>query len=98
MKVVPYDDIVIVTGHAGTGGEYRAPVHGEQTYDILVSGATGGAPIMAAWWAPYDNIKDITSIRELRVDVAEPDHINLVIGAYNEDNHITRIRVYLMTQ
>ena len=68
MRIVSTGKIVIYTGEDGNPNtEYRAPDNGQQTYNINVNEITGGTTVLAPWWAPYDNIKDLTSIAQILV-------------------------------
>jgi hypothetical protein len=98
MKVVSTGKIVIYTGDAGNpSSEYRAPDNGQQTYYINVNEITGGANVLATWWAPFDNIGDLTSISQIAVNPAGTQ-VALTTGAYNAQGHRLRIILYVMTE
>jgi hypothetical protein len=96
MRVVSTGKIVIYTGEDGNPNtEYRAPDNGQQTYLISVSEITGGGTILATWWAPYDNIGDLTSFAQILV-APSGTQVALTVGAYNTQGHRMRIVLYVM--
>ena len=96
MKIVSTGKIVIYTGNDGSPStEYRAPNNGLQTYTINVNEITNGESVLAAWWAPYDNIKDLSSLNQIAVSPSGSE-VALTVGAYDESPHRTRIMLYLL--
>lgn len=81
---------VVYTNNAGGGDdELQAPQNGENFKDFPAGGS-----VIAAWYAPYDNLPDLCGIHRIAVDPAGNNVRLRAAGSPGNRDARVRIRLY----